>query len=100
MVSAFMTLTKVRITDKVMAQNGYSGRKSVQMAEIVLEGIKTPLESGDDVLVSGFAKFCAQNKRPRKAPNPVTGEVLILDSREVVTVRCSGKLREQINEKG
>jgi integration host factor subunit alpha len=49
-------------------------------------------------LVSGFGKFCVKEKRERKGRNPATGEDLMLEPRKVVTFRCSGKLRETVNE--
>ena len=63
----------------------------------MLEIIKSTLESGDDVLVSGFGKFCVKEKNERKGRNPATGDDLILKQRKVVTFRISGKLKEKIN---
>ena len=53
--------------------------------------------SGDDVLISGFGKFCIKDKRERKGGNPATGEDMMLALRRVVTFKCSGKLRNKIN---
>ena len=33
------------------------------MVEIILEHIKKSLESGEDVLISGFGKFCVREKK-------------------------------------
>jgi len=55
------------------------------------------LESGEDVLVSGFCKFCVKEKKERKGRNPATGEDMMLEPRRVVTFKCSGKLRDKIN---
>jgi len=38
--------------------------------------MKSTLESGEDVLVSGFGKFCVNDKKERKGRNPATGEDL------------------------
>jgi integration host factor subunit alpha len=62
-----------------------------------LNASKSAMESGDDVLVSGFGKFCVKEKAERKGRNPSTGEDLMLKPRRVVTFKCSGKLREKIN---
>jgi integration host factor subunit alpha len=63
----------------------------------MLEIIKQALESGEDVLISGFGKFCVKEKRERKGRTPATGEDMMLAPRRVVTFRCSGKLRDTIN---
>jgi integration host factor subunit alpha len=66
--------------------------------EFLIEIIKRSLESGEDVLVSGFGKFKVREKKARKGRNPATGEGVILDPRRVVTFHCSGKLRKKINQ--
>jgi len=62
-----------------------------------LETIKGSLESGEDVLVSGFGKFGVKVKKERRGRNPATGEDLMLEPRNVVTFKCSHKLRDRIN---
>jgi integration host factor subunit alpha len=71
--------------------------ESIEAVESLLEIIKSTLESGEDVLISGFGKFCVKDKNERKGRNPATGETAILPARRVVTFKCSGKLREKIN---
>jgi len=63
----------------------------------LLEIMKSTLASGEDILVSGFGKFCVKEKAERRGRNPSTGDDLVLASRRVVTFRCSGKLRDKIN---
>ena len=92
-----MTLTKVHIVDDIAEQNGYTKKASADLVETLLELIKSSLEAGDDVLISGFGKFCVKDKKQRRGRNPATGNDMILRPRKVVTFRCSGKLREKIN---
>jgi integration host factor subunit alpha len=68
------------------------------MIETLLELIKFTLASGEDVLISGFGRFCVNEKRQRKGRNPATNEDMILASRRVVTFKCSGQLRDKINQ--
>ena len=92
-----MALTKSQITDAIAEQNGFTRKKSTETVETILEIIKSTLASGDDVLISGFGKFCVKDKRERKGRNPATGEEMMLAPRRVVTFKCSGKLRDRIN---
>ncbi|MBI5062900.1 MAG: integration host factor subunit alpha, partial [Desulfatitalea sp.] len=85
-----MALTKNDIVNKVN-DLGFTKKKSVEVVESLLEIIKGTLSGGDDVLVSGFGKFCVKAKRPRRGRNPATGADLILRQRKVVTFKCSGK---------
>jgi integration host factor subunit alpha len=92
-----MALTKNDIVAKVN-DLGFTKKKSIETVESLLEIIKDTLESGDDVLVSGFGKFCVKEKKKRRGRNPATGSDLILRERKVVTFKCSGKLRSKINQ--
>ena len=64
----------------------------------MIELIKTKLVAGEDVLISGFGKFCVKKKRERRGRNPTTGEDLMLEARRVVAFKCSGRLRDKINK--
>ncbi len=92
-----MTLTKSHLIDAIAEQNGYAKNKSAETVETILELIKSSLASGEDVLISGFGKFCVKEKRERRGRNPATGEDMVLSPRRVVTFRCSGRLREKVN---
>jgi len=94
-----MTLTKAQIVDIIREEIGFTRNECTELVETLLEFIKGTLESGEDVLISGFGKFCVKQKRKRRGRNPATGDELILASRKVVTFQCSGKLREKINGK-
>jgi integration host factor subunit alpha len=91
-----MALTKNDIVAKVN-DLGFTKKKSIATVESLLEIIKGTLEGGDDVLVSGFGKFCVKQKKKRRGRNPATGSDLMLRERKVVTFKCSGKLRNKIN---
>ena len=95
----FDTLTKAHIVEAVAEANGYTRNKSFEIVEILLELIKAALESGNDVMISGFGKFCVKNKKKRRGRNPATGKDLILAPRKVVTFKWSGKLKEKLNTK-
>jgi integration host factor subunit alpha len=92
-----MALTKNVIVEQIQGSLGFPKNQSVDITESLLELIKSSLASGDDVLVSGFGKFCVKERRERKGRNPATGEDAILSARRVVTFKCSGKLRERLN---
>jgi integration host factor subunit alpha len=91
-----MALTKSDIVARVH-ELGFTKKKSVDIVESLLEIMKSTLEQGDDILISGFGKFCVKKKNKRRGRNPATGSDLILRERKVVTFKCSGKLRNKIN---
>jgi integration host factor subunit alpha len=84
-----MTLTKEAITRSVFDRLNLSKAASVKAVETTFEIIKQTLESGKDVLISGFVKFCVKEKGKRRGRNPETGEDLTLAERRVVTFKSS-----------
>ena len=55
-----MTLTKAKIVDAVHNELGFPKNRSAELIEILLEQIKNTLGKGEDVLISGFGKFCVK----------------------------------------
>ncbi|MBW2643273.1 MAG: integration host factor subunit alpha [Deltaproteobacteria bacterium] len=92
-----MALTKARLVELIQKQTGFTKNKSSEIVEACLGIIKSKLKSGEDVLISGFGKFCVRKKEERKGRNPATGDAMMLAPRKVVTFRCSQKLRDMIN---
>ena len=94
-----MTLTKSQLSDFIHNQVGLSKTRSAEVIDSLLEIIKKSLEDGEDVLISGFGKFCVKEKGKRRGRNPQTGNDLMLGERRVVLFRCSGRLRDRISGK-
>ena len=82
-----MTLTKAHIVEKLFAENLSTKTASARIIETLFELIKQSLEEGDDVLISGFGKFCVRQKTQRRVRNPQSGEPVMLDPRKVVTFK-------------
>jgi integration host factor subunit alpha len=95
-----MTLKKENLIESLYNQAGLSKHESKALVDNVFELIKKSLESGDDVLISGFGKFYVKKKAPRKGRNPATGRDLTLDARRVITFKCSPVLRDKLNGAG
>ena len=95
-----MTYTKSDLINQVYASNPKMTKAQAREAvETIIRIIKSSLENGDDVLLSGFGKFNVKAKSARKGRNPKTGESMMLDARKVVTFKPSGILREKVNGK-
>jgi integration host factor subunit alpha len=92
-----MALTKSDLIKEMSVRLDLSPAETKALLENLLETMKSTLASGEDLMISGFGKFQVNDKAPRKGRNPATNESMTLDKRRVVTFRCSGKLRGQIN---
>ncbi len=91
------TLTKADIVDEIYEDvdlNRYEIKKAV---ETLLQTMKDAVKRDHSLLVSGFGKFDAYDKKARRGRNPATNETLILEPRRVVVFRVSRKLRDAIN---
>jgi integration host factor subunit alpha len=95
-----MTLVKDDLIQTLYNQVGLSKHESRLLVDAIFEQIKKSLESGEDVLISGFGKFSVRSKAPRRERNPSIGEDLTLDARRVVMFMGSPVLRDKINGAG
>ena len=95
-----MTLTKTRLTDSIQKRIGLPKSRSSELLESLFEIMKITLAGGEDVLISGFGKFCVKDKNDRRGRNPSTGEDMMLEARTVVTFKCSRPLKQKLNGKG
>jgi integration host factor subunit alpha len=93
-----MTLIKAHIIESVAEQIGFPKSKSSEIVETLLELIKSSLGSGEEVMISGFGKFCVKEKKERVGRNPATGEPMMLAPRKVVIFRWSAKLKKRLND--
>jgi integration host factor subunit alpha len=93
-----MAVTKADIVNSVSNRLDMGKQRSSEAVEALLEIMKKNLANGEDVLVSGFGKFCVKDKKQRKGRNPQTGDEMILAPRRVVTFRCSLSLKNKLNE--
>ena len=92
-----MALTKEKIINNIYNQVGLSKSHSRAVVETLLEIIKQKLETGEDILISGFGKFVVKSKSARRGRNPQTTEDLQLRERKVVVFKTSGVLRNKLN---
>ncbi len=93
-----MPITKSSLINAICNNPNLPKQESMTTVEALLEIIKRTLASGEDVLISGFGKFCVKDKKERKGRNPYTGDDLILDARRVVVFKCSNIMRDKIND--
>ena len=65
-----MTLPKIQMEESIHNQTSFPKNRSSEIVETLLEIIKRTLASGEDVLVSGFGRFCVREKKERNGRNP------------------------------
>ena len=92
-----MALTKIEIVNMLYEQIGSPKIDCIRIVESFFDIIKSELEQGNPVMVSGFGKWTVNSKKARKGRNPQTGEDVIIAARKVVTFKASPVLRDELN---
>jgi integration host factor subunit alpha len=93
-----ITLTKAELADMLFEKVGLNKREAKDMVEAFFEEIRTALETGESVKLSGFGNFQLRNKPQRPGRNPKTGEEIPITARRVVTFHASQKLKALVEE--
>jgi|SRR5665811_1160196 integration host factor subunit alpha len=91
-----MALTKADFAEKLFDELGLNKREAKEMVELFFEEIKSSLEEGKQVKISGFGKFELRDKSSRPGRNPKTGEEIPITARRVVTFRSGQKLKSRV----
>lgn len=91
-----MALTKADLAESLFEQLGLNKREAKEFVDSFFEEIRSTLESGDYVKLSGFGNFELRDKNRRPGRNPKTGEEIPISARRVVTFRPGQKLRTRV----
>jgi integration host factor subunit alpha len=91
-------MTKADIFEKVSENLGCTKKESAELVEAVFSLIKSTLETGENLKISGFGSFVVKQKKDRRGRNPQTGETITIESRRILTFKPSGLLRDAINQ--
>ena len=93
-----MTLTKADFAESLFDGIGLNKREAKDMVELFFEEIKSSLEQGKPVKISGFGKFELRDKASRPGRNPKTCEEIPITARRVVTFRAGQKLKIRVEQ--
>jgi integration host factor subunit alpha len=93
-----MALTKADFAEGLFNELGIDRRKAKDIVELFFEEIKSSLEQGKPVKISGFGKFELRDKASRPGRNPKTGEEIPITARRVVTFRAGQKLKIRVEQ--
>jgi integration host factor subunit alpha len=91
-----MALTKADISERLFNELGLNKREAKEIVELFFEEIRTALETGNQVKLSGFGNFDLRDKNSRPGRNPKTGEEIPITARRVVTFRPGQKLKARV----
>jgi integration host factor subunit alpha len=91
-----MALTKAGMVERLYEDLGLNKREAKELVEIFFEEIRSALEKGQQVKLSGFGNFDLRDKNRRPGRNPKTGEEIPINARRVVTFKAGQKLKARV----
>ncbi|MFP5223863.1 MAG: integration host factor subunit alpha [Acidobacteriota bacterium] len=91
------TLTKADIVDSIYEKTEKNRAEVKVLVDNLLDIMKQAIKKDNSLLISGFGKFDAYDKRARKGRNPQTSDSIVLPPRKVVVFRLSRKFRAELN---
>ena len=91
-----MTITKDSLVEMIHSEVGLNKREAKELIESFFEEIKSSLEKGNDIKLSGFGNFILRDKSSRPGRNPKTGEEVTISERRVVTFKSGLKLKSKL----
>lgn len=91
-----MALTKAEMAEWLFQELGLNKREAKEFVDAFFESIRTALEQGEQVKLSGFGNFDLRDKNERPGRNPKTGEEIPISARRVVTFRPGQKLKSRV----
>ncbi len=92
------TLTKAEIVDSIYETADKNRADVKSVVESLLKIMKQAIKKDHVLLISGFGKFEAYDKKARKGRNPQTDAAITLPPRKVVVFRLSRKFRSELNQ--
>ncbi len=96
-VQSNRTMTKADLVERVYENIGFSKKEASEIVECVFEVMKSALETGDKVKISGFGNFVVQQKQARRGRNPQTNAAITIGARRVLTFKPSPVLKTALN---
>ncbi len=90
-------MTKADIAAIIQTETGLTKKESSEILESVFGIMKTALESGEILKISGFGSFIVKQKADRRGRNPHTGDAITIEARRVLTFKPSTLLKQAIN---
>ena len=90
-------MTKADIATRIHQEAGIPLGEAAKLLDWIFEFLKTALQAGESINISGFGKFTVRSKHARPGRNPRTGEAIEISSRRVVRFHASLLFKRAIN---
>ena len=92
-----MTLTKAELADILVEKvSSVTKNEAKEIVELFFEEIRTTLERGEEIKISGFGNFQLRDKPQRPGRNPKTGESVMIPARRKIVFTPAKALKDAV----
>ena len=90
-------MTKADIVEQLYVRAKVTKAEASELVECMLDAMKSALERGETVKLSGFGLFQVKERPARKGRDPNDGRPIVIAPRRGLAFRASDVLKESLN---
>ena len=91
-------MKKAEMIEALSNATGLTKADSEKAFNATFDLIKSELEKGNEVSVSGFGKFKISERAARTGRNPLTGETIEIKASKSVAFKVGKELKDKVNK--
>lgn len=92
-------MNRTDVVARIAKEQNMTKKSSEELVCLIIDTIKSALEEGDKVQITGFGTFEVKDRAPRVGRNPKTNEEVEIPASRRPVFRPSAQLKELINRK-
>lgn len=90
-------MDKKNLIETISKKIGISKNDSGEIVNLVLDEITKSLSKGEEVVFTGFGKFCVSQRKEREGINPQTKEKIKIPASKLPKFKAGRILKEAVN---
>ena len=91
-------MTKADIVARIAQDTGMTKADTSEVLDAILEAISAAMERGEKIEMRGFGIFKVEERKPRVARNPKTGQEIRIPARAVPVFKPSNHLKDRVQD--
>ena len=89
-------MKKTELVDQIAEQAEMDRAQVARHLDALLEVVTESLKSGEEVQITGFGKFYANDRAAREGRNPQTGQQMTIPAKRVPAFSAGNALKEAV----
>ena len=89
-------MNKTELVDRIAEQSEMDRAQAARHLDAFLEAVTESLKSGDEIQITGFGKFYANERAAREGRNPQTGQQMTIPAKRVPAFSAGNGLKQAV----